>query len=161
MTAPAPRLTVGQMAPEFRLRGSSGQFVSLSDHRGKESVVIVFFPLAFTPICAHQLPQLEKARPRLEELRARAIGISVDSWQTNEVFARQIGVRYPLLSDFRRETCRDYGVFDEERFTSARAVFVVDRDGRIAHVEIAGDPDDATKVPAIDRLLAVLERLNR
>jgi len=160
MTSPAAGLAVGQIAPEFRLRGPSGQFVALSDHRGKEAVIVIFFPLAFTPICAHQLPEFEAARSRLEELHARVIGISVDSWQTNEVFARQIGVRYPLLSDFRREVCRAWGVFDEERFTSGRALFVVDREGRIAHAEVAGDPDDVSEVPALERILQVLEGLD-
>ena len=158
---PVPALAVGQRAPEFRLRGPAGQFVALSDHRGQESVILLFYPLAFTPICAHQLPELEAARPRLEELAATAIGISVDSWQANEVFARQIGVRFPLLSDFRREVSRAYGVLDESRYTSGRALFVIDRAGVVAHAELAGDPDDAAEVPALGRILGVIEGLAR
>lgn len=157
----AAALTVGQLAPEFRLRGPAGQFVSLSDYRGQQAVILLFYPLAFTPICSHQLPELEAARPRLEEMGATVIGVSVDSWQANEVFARQIGVRYPLLSDFRREVSRAYGVFDEARHTSSRALFVIDRDGRVAHAEVAGDPDDASEVPGLDRILRVLEEIAR
>ena len=112
----------GQRAPEFRLRGPAGQFVALSDSLGQQAVVLIFYPLAFTPICSHELSELEKARPRLEDLGATVMGISVDSWQANEVFARQIGVRYPLLSDFRREVSRAYGVMDEARYTSGRAL---------------------------------------
>jgi peroxiredoxin len=158
---PSAGMAVGQRAPEFRLRGPAGQFVALSDHRGQQAVVVLFYPLAFTPICAHQLPELEAARPRLEELSATVVGISVDSWQANEVFARQIGVRYPLLSDFRREVSRAWGVLDEARFTSGRALFVVDRAGTIVHAEVAGDPDDAAEVPPLDRILGVLEDLAR
>ena len=154
-------LAVGQLAPEFRLRGPAGQFVALSDYRGEQAVILLFYPLAFTPICSHQLPELEAARPRLEEMGATVIGISVDSWQANEVFARQIGVRYPLLSDFRREVSRAYGVFDEQRHTSGRALFVIDRHGMIVHGEVAGDPDDAGEVPTLDRILRVLEDLAR
>lgn len=154
-------MAVGQRAPEFRLRGPAGQFVALSDHRGQQNVIVLFYPLAFTPICAHQLPELEAARSRLDELATTVIGISVDSWQANEVFARQIGVRFPLLSDFRREVSRAWGVLDEARFTSGRALFVIDRAGLIAHAEVAGDPDDATEVPALERILGVLEALGR
>ena len=88
---------VGQRALEFRLRGPAGQWVALSDALGQQAVILLFYPLAFTPICSHQLSELEAARPRLEDLNATVIGVSVDSWQANEVFARQIGVRYPLL----------------------------------------------------------------
>jgi len=155
---PQTAIAVGQRAPEFRLRGPAGQFVALSDHRGQQAVIVLFYPLAFTPICAHQLPELEAARPRLEELGATVIGISVDSWQANEVFARQIGVRYPLLSDFRREVSRAYGVFDEARYTSGRALFVIDRAGIVVHAEVAGDPDDPAEVPALERILRAIEK---
>jgi len=152
-------LTVGQIAPEFRLRGPAGQFVSLAEHRGHQAVVLLFFPLAFTPICSHQLPELEAHRPRIEALGATVIGISVDSWQSNEVFARQLGVRYPLVSDFHREVSRAYGVLDERRFTSGRALFVIDREGVIVHSEVAGDPEAESDVPGIAGALRALEEL--
>ena len=158
---PVAAIAVGQRAPEFRLRGPAGQFVALSDYRGKQAVIVIFFPLAFTPNCAQQLPEFEEARPQIETLGGRTLGISVDSWQANEVFARQIGVRYPLLSDFDRGVCRAYGVFDEARFTSGRALFVVDRAGNVAHAEVAGDPEDASEVPSLDRITRVLGRLGR
>lgn len=157
--SPVAALTVGQSAPEFRLRGPAGQFVSLAEHRGHQAVVLLFFPLAFTPICSHQLPELEAQRPRIEALGATVIGISVDSWQANEVFARQLGVRYPLVSDFRREVSRAYGVLDERRFTSGRALFVIDRDGVIVHSEVAGDPEAESDVPGIAGALRALEEL--
>ena len=59
MTATAT-LEVGQTAPDFRLRGPGGQYVSLSEYRGKKHVVVVFFPLAFSPVCSHQLPDIQK-----------------------------------------------------------------------------------------------------
>jgi peroxiredoxin len=152
-------LAVGQRAPDFRLRGPAGQFVSLAEHRGHQAVILVFFPLAFTALCSHQLPELEERRPEIEALGGTVIGVSVDSWQANEVFARQIGVRYPLLSDFHRDVSRAYGVLDERRFTSGRAVFIIDREGVIAHTEIAGDPEAAGEVPQIDTVLRVLREL--
>ena len=154
-------LRAGQRAPDFRLRGPAGQFVSLADYRGNQVVVLAFFPLAFTPICSHQLPELEEARPRLEELGGSVIAISVDSWQANEVFARQLDVKYPLLSDFRREVSKAYGVFDEERFTSGRAVFVIDREGIIVHSDAAQNPDAASEVPELLDILRRLEEMAR
>jgi peroxiredoxin len=154
-------LAVGQRAPDFRLRGPSGQFVSLAEHRGHQAVILLFYPLAFTPLCSHQLPELEERRAEIESLGGTVIGISVDSWQANEVFARQIGVRYPLLSDFHRDVSRAYGVLDEKRFASGRAVFVIDREGVIVHAEIAGDAEAPADVPAVGAILGVLRDLAR
>ncbi len=153
-------LAVGQCAPDFRLRGPAGQFVSLAEHRGHQAVILVFYPLAFTPLCSHQLPELEERRTEIEALGGTVIGISVDSWQANEVFARQIGVRYPLVSDFHRDVSRAYGVLDEKRFTSGRAVFVIDRAGVIVHAQIAGNAEAAADVPEIDTILRVLRDLS-
>jgi peroxiredoxin len=158
MTSTAPP-AVGQPAPEFRLKGPAGQFVSLADYRGHQHVVLAFYPLAFTAVCSHQLPELERARPRIEALGAALLGVSVDSWQSNEIFARQLGVQYPLLSDFKREVSRAYGVLDEERFYSVRSVFVIDRDGRVAYRDISPNPGDMAQIPSVDRLIERLESL--
>ena len=154
-------LAVGQRAPEFRLRGPAGQQVALSEYRNHQAVVLLFYPLAFTPLCSHELPELEAMRPGLEALGATVIGISVDSWQANEVFARQLGVRFPLLSDFRREVSRAYGVLDENRYTSGRALFVIDRDGLVVHAEVAGDAESAAEVPGLSGVVRVIEAMAR
>jgi peroxiredoxin len=152
---------VGQLAPEFRLKGPTGQFISLSDYRGAQAVVLVFYPLAFTPICSHQLPELEKSREKIESAGGTVLGISVDSWQSNEVFARHLGVTFPLLSDFRREASRAYGVLDEAAYFSDRATFVVDREGRIAHVDVSENRAEMAQIPSVERVLEVLEGLRR
>ena len=154
-------LTIGQIAPDFRLKGPGGQFVGLSEYRGKRHVVLVFFPLAFTPVCSHQLPELERARAGLEGLGATLIGISVDSWQSNEVFSRQLGIHFPLLSDFKRQVSRAYGVLDEDRFYSGRAVFVVDRDGQLVYSDISGNMSDMAQIPSVASLVQRLESLPR
>ncbi|HTO89844.1 MAG TPA: redoxin domain-containing protein [Candidatus Sulfotelmatobacter sp.] len=158
-THPGP--TVGQRAPEFKLKGPGGQPVSLSDFRGRRHVVLAFFPLAFTPVCSHQLPELERSRARLESLGATLLGLSVDSWQTNEVFARQLGIGFPLLSDFKREVSRAYGVLDEERFYSGRAVFLVDRDGQLVYSDVSANPGDMAQIPSVAALIGSLEALPR
>lgn len=65
----------------------------------------------------------------------QVLGISVDSFAANKRFAQDIGVTFPLLSDFKRRVVKDYGIFDEERGFGTRATFVVDKDGIIRHIE--------------------------
>lgn len=123
--------------------------------------MLVFFPLAFTPVCSHQLPELERSRTRLEGLDATLLGISVDSWQSNEVFARSLGIGFPLLSDFKRDVSRAYGMLDEDRFYSGRAVFLVDRDGQLVYSDISANMGDMAQIPSIATLIQRLESLPR
>ena len=74
----------------------------------------------------------------------QVLGISVDSFAANKRFAQDIGVTFPLLSDIKRQTVRDYGIFDEERFVATRATFVVDKEGVIRHVEQGKSAIDPT-----------------
>src|SRR2546425_13290829 len=102
MTATAT-LEVGQTAPDFRLRGPGGQWVTLSEYRGKKNVVLVFFPLAFSPVCSHQLPDVQARLAELQSLDAEVFGVSVDSHYANEAFARSLSLQFTLLSDFKRQ----------------------------------------------------------
>src|SRR5437867_3485500 len=103
-------LEIGQQAPDFKLKGPGGALVSLSEQRGKKNVVLVFYPLAFSPVCSHQLPDIQKQSSKFEGLDAVLYGISVDSHFANQAFARHLGVDFPLLSDFKREISAAYGV---------------------------------------------------
>lgn len=149
-------LQTGQAAPEFRLRGPGGQFVSLSEYRGKKHVVVVFFPLAFSPVCSHQLPDIEKVVRRLEALDAVVLGVSVDSYYANEAFARSLGLSFPLLSDFDRSVSRAWGILIPERNYSGRALFLVDKQGRLAYGDVSPTP---AEIPSNEALIAALERL--
>ena len=155
MTATAT-LEVGQTAPDFRLRGPGGQFVSLSEYRGKKHVVVVFFPLAFSPVCSHQLPEIQKEMPRFEALGAVVLGVSVDSHYANEAFARSLGLSFPLLSDFDHATSRAWGMLLPERRYSGRGLFVVDKQGRLAYRDVAPTP---AQIPDNAAVIATLERL--
>ncbi len=149
-------LEIGQMAPDFKLKGPGGQPVSLSEYRGHKNVVLVFYPLAFSPICSHQLPTIQKELSRFEELAAVVLGVSVDSHHANTAFARQLGVTFPLLSDFNRETSARYGVLNTEVGYSGRAVFVVDKQGRLAYKDVSRD---INQVPSNEAVLAALRAL--
>lgn len=155
MTATAT-LEVGQMAPDFRLRGPGGQFVSLSEYRGQKHVVVAFFPLAFSPVCSHQLPEIQKQLARFEALGAVVLGVSVDSHYANEAFARSLGLTFPLLSDFDHATSQTWGMFLPQHRYSARGLFVVDKQGQLAYRDVTPTP---AEVPDTAGVIAALERL--
>ena len=154
-------LEIGQLAPEFRLKGPGGQWVSLSDYRDHQAVVIVFFPLAFSPVCSHQLPDLQKHYGEFRDLGVALFGVSVDSHYANEAFARQLRLEFPLLSDFKRQAMSAYGVLQSEKGYSGRAIFVIGKDGRIAYSDVSDNPGDVTQVPSPERLLEALRALPR
>ena len=152
-------IDVGQIAPDFKLRGPGGQPVTLSEYRETHPVVLVFFPLAFSPICSHQLPDLEKRYAELRERGAAVFGISVDSHYANTEFAHKLKLSFPLLSDFQKSASRAYGVLMEEAGYSGRATFVVDRHGVIVHKDHAESPGDMAQVPSVDGVLRALDAL--
>src|SRR5437773_1948936 len=141
-------LTVGQLAPEFRLEGPGGQWISLSDYRGNQIVVLVFYPLAFSPLCSHQLPDFQKHLNEFRELDAVVFGISVDSHYANEAFARSLKLEFPLLSDFKRQAMSAYGVLQSELGYSGRAVFAIGKDGRLIYTDVSANPGDPAQVPS-------------
>ena len=127
-------LSVGATAPDFELRSHTGTTVRLSDFRGRKNVVIAFHPLAFTPVCAAQMQAYERERPRLDALGAHVLSISVDAGPAKHAWAEVLGgISYDLLSDFHPhgKVASDYGVMRDDGI-SERAIFVIDRNGRIA-----------------------------
>ncbi len=146
----------GQPAPDFQLKGPGGEPYSLSEFRGTRNLLLAFFPLVFSPVCAHQLPELQREMARFRALDTQVLGISVDSWYSNQEFARKLGLSFPLLSDFDRQVCAAYGVLIPERGYSNRAYFVVDKQGRVAWRQITPSP---AEIPSTEDALAALEGL--
>jgi peroxiredoxin len=147
---------IGQPAPLFRLKGPGGAFVSLSDYIGHRNVVLVFYPLAFSPVCAHQLPDIQRRLDEFRELDAEVFGVSVDSHYANEAFARAMAVEFPLLSDFKREAMEAYGVLNGKWGYSERALIVIDKEGRLIHRDVSPSVNDPTRVPDPERALFAL-----
>ena len=147
---------VGQMAPDFRLKASDGTYYSLSEYRGDRNVLLVFFPLAFSPVCSHQLPEVQNRLERFARAETEVFGISVDSHYANGAFARALGLKFPLLSDFRHEASAAYGMLIPEAGYSGRAVFLVDKQGRIVWREIAENIGSIDEIPSPERALAAL-----
>lgn len=152
-------LEIGQAAPDFKLKGPGGQAVTLSEYRDSRNVVLVFYPLAFSPVCSHQLPAIKKEIARFEDLEATVLGISVDSHYSSTAFAERLRLSFPLLSDFKREASAAYGVLIHEAGHSGRAIFVVDKQGRVTYMDVSPAIGDPAQIPNQDRVLAHLAGL--
>lgn len=128
---------VGERAPDFALQSTSGATVRLSEFQGRSPVLLAFFPLAFTSTCTAELCDFSDHFDRYAGQGVAVLPISVDSVPTLKEFRAKYGMKTDLLSDFKREASRAWGVLREDTFFSERAYFLVDRDGvvRWAHVE--------------------------
>lgn len=136
MSASTP--AVGDIAPDFTLRDQNGQDVSLSDHRGRRSVLLVFYPFAFSGICTGELGAIRDDLGRFESPEVTTFAISCDPMFSLRAWADQEGYFFPLLSDFwpHGQVARDYGVFDEIAGKAERGTFLVGPEGRIAWTEV-------------------------
>jgi len=127
---------IGTAAPEFTLSSTGGSAVTLSSLRGKR-VLLAFFPLAFTSTCTAELCAFSEDFGRFQDANTVVLPISVDSVPTLKAFKAREQMSVDLLSDFKREVSRAYGVLDEEKFHSRRAYVLIDDAGivRWTHVE--------------------------
>ena len=123
-----PLPAIGTPAPDFTLPATSGQSVTLSALRGK-NVLLAFFPLAFTSTCTTELGAFSADYGAFQSADTAVLPISVDSIPTLKEFKAKERISLELLSDFKREVSRRYGVLNEERFFSNRAYVLIDATG--------------------------------
>jgi peroxiredoxin len=121
---------VGSPAPDFTLPSTSGTDVTLSSLRGK-SVLLAFFPLAFTRVCTEEMCALTEDYGRFRDTNTEVLPISVDSVPTLREFKAKERLSVDLLSDFKREVSRRYGTLIEDKFFSNRAYVLVGPDGLV------------------------------
>ncbi len=133
-------LKPGDTAPDFTLPSTVGEKVTLSDYRGKKNVLLLFYPLDFSPVCSLENKTCSEMLPAQGADDVQVLGISVDSLWSHKTFAAQNGITYPLLADFHPKgaVSEKYGVYLLEKGFSARTAFVIGRDGKIREV-IASD----------------------
>jgi peroxiredoxin len=127
----------GEIAPEFTAASTSGSDVSLSSFRGKRNVLLAFFPLAFTGTCTKELVCFTEDFDQFAGKGVEILPISVDSTASLKEFKNKLQMKTDLLSDFKRDISRAYGVLNEDRFYSNRAYFLIDKEGRVrwSHIE--------------------------
>jgi peroxiredoxin len=124
------------MAPDFTLPSTVGDKVTLSDYRGKKSVILLFYPLDFSPVCSVENKQCAEMLPTKGSADVEVLGISVDSLWSHKAFAAQQGVGYPLLADFHPKgaVAEKYGVYLADRGISARTAFIIGKDGKVKQI---------------------------
>ena len=127
------KLKVGDIAPDFTLEDAFGNKYTLSSYRGKSPVVIYFYPKANTPGCTKQACGIRDEWSKFKQIGVPVFGISVDSKKSLKNFIDKYSLNFPLLSDETKEVCKAYGVLNLLGFAS-RVTFIVDKEGRIAHV---------------------------
>jgi peroxiredoxin (alkyl hydroperoxide reductase subunit C) len=150
---------VGQEAPDFTLKNQAGEHVTLSSFRGAKNVVLMFYPLAFSGVCTRQFTDISAHEGRYADGQAQVLGISVDSFHGQAAFAKSLGLDATImLADFEPKgaVARDYGVYLDDRGHSARATFVIDKQGIVRRAEVATTPE----LPDEDAVMASLTTCN-
>jgi peroxiredoxin Q/BCP len=151
---------VGNMAPDFALQSDVNGTVSLSRYRGK-NVVLYFYPKDDTPGCTREACSFQEHKPKLIGQNAVVIGVSPDGPESHKKFRAKYGLDFVLVSDEERELCKAYGVWVEKNnygkkyMGVQRATFLIDGQGRVAHVWPKVSVDGHT-----EDVLAELDRLN-
>ncbi len=123
---------IGDEAPDFELPDQHGTPVKLSSFRGAKNVVLVFYPLAFSPVCSGELCALREDFPEVTTRDdVELLTVSVDSLFAHRVWAEQENFQFSLLADFwpHGAVAAKYGVFDEARGLATRGTFVIDKQG--------------------------------
>jgi len=143
--ASAMAVEIGQKIPNFTLTDYEGNKKSLEDFKGK-NVVLAFYPAAFTGVCTKEMCTFQDAQSNYENLNAEVLGVSVDSRFSNQAFAQQHGIKFPMLSDYSRETVKSLGINHDDfagmpGYTAAkRSVFVLDGEGTLQYKWVAENP---------------------
>jgi peroxiredoxin len=150
-------LSVGTKAPDFALQDAKGNLVRLSDFRGK-NVVLVFYPLDWSPACSDQLSLYQSELSEFERVNAQLLCISVDSIYSHGAWATVRGLTFPLLADFhpKGKVARLYGVMRDSTGFSERALYIIDAEGTIRYKHIA---PKLNHIPDIYELLDQLKQL--
>lgn len=157
-------ISVGSKAPDFSLKSKTAEGlkdVKLSANFGQKNTVILFFPLAFTGVCTQEMCDITAGLGAYKGLNADVIAISVDSPFAQEAWAIQNKISLTIASDLNKKTAADYGVLlpDLAGFgaVSARAAFVVDKNGVVQYSEQTPTVKDLPNFAAVKDCLAKLQ----
>jgi mycoredoxin-dependent peroxiredoxin len=127
-------VAVGQTAPDFTLQNQDKKEVKLSDFAGKRNVVLLWYPLDWSPVCTSEHACFVNDMKKFETLDAEVLGVSVDSVWSHKAFADKMGIKYSLLADFhpRGAMSEKYGVYLADKGITGRAIAIVNKQGKVA-----------------------------
>jgi peroxiredoxin len=148
-------VAVGTKAPVFTLPSKPGSPVDLSAHLGRRKTVLLFFPLAFSPVCQVEMCTFRDGWSKWQGLGCDVFGVSVDSPFVVDKFREMEKIPFPLLSDFNKDVARQYGALHEDlmglKGVAKRAAFVVDASGVIRYAWVSDDPRVQVDFEAIEK----------
>lgn len=153
-------ITVGQNAPdiELPLAGSKDKF-KLSDMKGKQAVVLLFFPLAWTSVCTDEMCSIRDNYTNYKGIDAKVVGISVDSPFALDKFKAELNLPFDMASDFNREASAAYGCLYDEllgfKGVSKRSAFVIGKDGKVLFAQVN---ESAKDLPDFAKVLEALKK---
>jgi mycoredoxin-dependent peroxiredoxin len=127
-------ITVGQTAPDFALQNQDKKEVKLSDFAGKKNVVLVWYPLDWSPTCTNEHACFVNDMRSFDQLDAEVLGVSVDSTWSHKAYADKMGIKYSLLADFHPKGAMSekYGVYLADKGITGRAIAIVNKQGKVA-----------------------------
>ena len=142
---------VGDAAPDFRLPSTEGHDIGLEDFKGKQALVLYFYPRDDTPGCTQEACSFRDLLSRFQERNVQILGVSTDSVRSHKKFQDKYGLTFPLLADTDHQVAERYGVWQQKRFMGreymgvARTTFVIDAQGKLAavfpNVKVQGHAD--------------------
>lgn len=149
---------IGQPGPDFELSATTGDSIALRERRGQGPTVLLFVPLAFSPVCTNELTKIRDDYEEYTKHGAEVMAASVDSPFTLKVWAEQLKLPFPLLSDFNKEVSRAYGALHDDMLglkgVAKRAVFVMDGRGTVRYRWVSDDPG---QLPEFDEIKAAVK----
>jgi peroxiredoxin len=150
-------ISVGQKAPDFTLQNQDKKEVKLSDYAGKKNVVLMWYPLDFSPVCTNEHACMVNDMKSFETLDAEVLGISVDSLWAHKAFADKMGIKYSLLADFHPKgaVSEKYGTYLADKGITGRAIAIVNKEGNVAWFKNY----DIPVVPDIKEVAAALTQV--
>ncbi|MEO8427746.1 MAG: redoxin domain-containing protein [Verrucomicrobiota bacterium] len=157
-------IPVGSKAPDFTLKSKNASGLSdvtLSKNFGKKNTVLLFFPLAFTSVCTSEMCDVTAGLSQYSDQNADVIGISVDSPFAQEAWAQKEKIGITLASDLNKKTAQAYGTLLPDLIgigsVSARAAFVIDKDGIVQYSEQTPSPKELPDFNKVKETLAKLK----
>jgi len=131
----AADLKVGDKAPAFTMKGSDGKTYTLDDFKGKQAVVLAWYPKAFTGGCTKECTSFRTKSKEMKELKVAYFTASVDPVEENTKFANSLNADYPILSDPDKTVAKAYGVLNDQRGFTNRWTFYIDKNGVIKEID--------------------------
>ena len=148
----------GDRAPEFDLEVTLGERVTLADFVGRSNLLLVFHPLAFTPVCEDEALDLQENLESFRNAGTEIVFVSSDPSAARQAWRRQLGAEYTFASDFwpHGAAAKAYGVFNEETGTPFRGTFLIDREGTViwSLVKTTGERREELVPESLDALQA-------